>query len=72
MHIEEVVSFIRRHQNEELLVLHNVSDVEVTIELTAKNKEFTRIAFDTAGGKLTIKNGGLRLPAFTSVILEHD
>ena len=71
-HIEEVVSFIRRHENEELLVLHNVSDVEVTIELTGTSKEFTRIAFDTAGGKLAIKIGALTLPAFTSAILEHD
>jgi hypothetical protein len=72
MHIEEVVSFIRSHKNEELLVLHNVSDVEVTVELTGRRQEFTRITFDTAGGKLAIKNGALMLPAFTSVILEHD
>ncbi|HET9486003.1 MAG TPA: alpha-amylase family glycosyl hydrolase [Chryseosolibacter sp.] len=72
IHIEEVVSFIRRHQNEELLVLHNVSDVEVTIELTGTSKEFTRIAFDTAGGRLAIKNGAVMLPAFTTVILDQD
>src|SRR3546814_14771356 len=33
MHIEEVVSLIRIHQNEELLVLHHVSDVALTVEL---------------------------------------
>jgi hypothetical protein len=72
MHIEEVVSFIRNHQNEELLVLHNVSDVEVTVELRDHNARFRRIAFDTAGGKVAVQRGNLRLPAFTTVILDQN
>jgi glycosidase len=72
MHIEEVVSFIRNHQNEELLVLHNVSDVEVTVELKDHNAGFRRIVFDTAGGKVAVQRGNLRLPAFTTVILDQN
>ena len=72
MHIEEVVSFIRNFQNEELLVLHNVSDVEVTVELKDHNARFRGIAFDTAGGKVAVQQGSLRLPAFTTVILEQN
>jgi alpha-amylase len=72
IHIEEVVSFIRMHQNEELLVLHNVSDVEVTVHLKDHNARFKRIAFDTAGGKVAVESGSLRLPAFTTAIVRRD
>ena len=40
MYIEGVVSFIRKAQNEELLVLHNVSDIETTVELKDNNARF--------------------------------
>lgn len=72
MHIEEIVSFRRKHQNEELLVLHNVSDVEVTVELQDHNRLFKEVTFDTAGGKVGVENNRVRLPAYTTVILEQD
>ena len=68
-HIEEVVSFVRSHENEELLVLHNVSDVEVTIKPEDKER-FKKIIFDTAGGKVALEDGEMRLPAYTTVILK--
>lgn len=70
MHIEEVVSFTRKHQNEELLVLHNICDIEVTVELTDPNADFDRIAFDTSEGEATVGERSIVLPAYTTVILE--
>lgn len=70
MHIEEIVGFSRKHQNEELLVLHNVSDVEVTLELESDHRRFRNVVFETAGGKVSIDQGTIRIPAFTTVILE--
>jgi glycosidase len=72
IHIEEIVSFKRKHENEELLVLHNVSDVEVTVRLEDKNAAFNEIDFDTFGGKIAVDDGELRLPAYATVILKHD
>jgi glycosidase len=72
IHIEEIVSFTRKHENEELLVLHNVSDVEVTVNLENANAGFNEIDFDSVGGKVAVENGELRLPAHTTVILKRD
>ena len=72
IHIEEVVSFKRTFENEELLVLHNVSDVEVTVSLGNDNKRFSEVVFDTAGGRVAVEDSDLRLPAFTTVILAQN
>lgn len=68
----EVVSFIRKHESSELLVLHNVSDVEVTVRLDEGISRFNEIDFDTAGGSIAIEDGALRLPAYSTAILKHD
>jgi glycosidase len=72
MHIEEVVSFKRTYGNEELLVLHNVSDVEITIELSGPNAAFTEAVFDTAGERVAVEENALRMPAYSTVILAKD
>ena len=72
MQIEEVVSFTRTFENVELLVLHNVSDVEVTVNPETKNARFTEIIFDTVAGEVTAENGDLRLPAYSTVILKRN
>lgn len=72
MHIEEIVSFVRKYQNEELLVLHNVADVAVTLELQPDTAGFSEVAFDTADGTLTAENGQIKLPAYTTVILKQN
>ena len=72
IHIEEVVSFIRSHQNEELLVLHNVADVELTIGMVNTHADFNKIVFDTAGDEATIRDGALKIPAYATVILEKN
>jgi len=69
MHIKEIVGFIRSYKKEKLLVLHNVSDVEVTVTLDGSNARFSKIVFDTAGG-MAVEDGDLRLPAGSTVILK--
>jgi alpha-amylase len=69
---DEIVSFIRKHENNESLVLHNVSDVEVTVPITESLERFNKIDYDSEGGKIPIQDGELRLPAYSTVILKHD
>jgi glycosidase len=72
ININEVVSFIRKHENSEVLVLHNVSDVEVTINLKENNSRFDKIDFDTKHGDVSMQNGELKIPSYTTVILKQD
>lgn len=67
--ITEVVSFKRQYEDEELLILNNISDVEVTLQLDGNNSAFDVVAYDTKG-TVTIDNGEVRLPAFSTVILK--
>lgn len=67
--ISEIISFTRQFDDEELLILHNISDVEVTLELDGKNSRFDDIKYDSKGG-LKVNNGELKLPAFSTVILK--
>jgi alpha-amylase len=69
MHIEEVVSFRRVYESEEILVLHNISDVEVTLTLAGDDQKFSRIVFHTAAENIVSDDGELRLPAYATVIL---
>jgi alpha-amylase len=67
----EVVAFKRFHENEKVLVLHNVSDVEVTVPLTDGNEDFTSIVYDM-NGNTKMGEDEIRLPAFTTVILKQN
>jgi alpha-amylase len=69
---DEIVSFIRKKDNSELLILHNVSDVEVTIPLPDRLGRFNEIDFDTEGGKVAIQNGEIKLPAYSTIIIKQD
>lgn len=66
--VKEVVSFIRKYKEQEVLVLHNVSDVEITLDLPEALTRFNTIDFETKGGSLS--DDKLTLPAFGSVILK--
>lgn len=68
----EIVAYFRKHKEEALLVLHNVSDVEIAIPLAGKLARFNEIDFDTEGGKIAIDNGELKLPAYSTAILKED
>jgi alpha-amylase len=67
--ITEVISFKRHYDDEQLLILNNISDVEVTIQLTGKESAFDDVAYDS-NGTSELTEDGLRLPAFSTVILK--
>ena len=69
---DEIVSFIRKKDDSEVLVLHNVSDVEVTVSLSDKLNSFNEIDFDTMGGKVAIQNGEIKVPAYSTIIIKQD
>ena len=70
--ISEVVSFIRAHEKNKILVLHNISDVEVTVSLNEKTGEFNKIDFDTGGEEISIADGQIKLPAYSTVVLKKS
>lgn len=72
INIAEIVSFIRKHEDLEVLVIHNVSDVEVTITLEGAAGRFNEIDYDSQGRKIALQGYELRMPAYTTVILKQD
>ncbi len=69
IHISEVVTFKRVHGNDEVLVLHNVSDVEITVALTGDNQSFGVVLFHTGDDQVTAAENEIALPAYSTVIL---
>ena len=66
--VAEVVSFKRKFEAKEELVLHNVSDVEVTVKLDGDNQKFNHVAYSSKNGYI-LDAGELRLPAYSTIIL---
>lgn len=64
----EIVGFVRSCQDAERLVLHNISDVEVTI-LTSSLEGFDEMDFSTDQAS-TLSETELRVPSGASVILK--
>jgi glycosidase len=67
---DEVVSFVRKQDNDEVLVMHNVSDVEVTVKINESLSRFNDLDFDTVNGKVVLKDGELTLPAYSTVVIK--
>ena len=67
--VSEIVSFTRKFKAQEELIIHNVSDVEVTLKLDGENKKFDDVAYASTDGFI-LKEGELKLPAFSTVILK--
>lgn len=67
----EIVAFVRRHENDEALVVHNVSDVEVTIMLKDPVRQFNVVAYSTA--EEVVRSGDeVRVPAYSTLIFHKD
>ncbi len=69
INVSEIVSFKRTFEDEEELVVHNVSDVEVTIKLEGDLGSFDDVKY-YSNDDYTWKDSELKLPAFSTVILE--
>ncbi|MEK6781849.1 MAG: alpha-amylase family glycosyl hydrolase [Bacteroidota bacterium] len=66
---QEIVSFIRSYNGAKLLVVHNISDVEVTLNLGGELKDFDLIDFDSKSS-LKLSDGVLTISAYSSAILK--
>ncbi len=67
--ITEVVSFIREKDGDKRLVLHNVSDVVLTIDLQEFFSEYQTIEFDSSESA-NVDDGELTLPPYASIVLK--
>jgi glycosidase len=67
--INEVVSFFREYEDEQLLVMHNVSDEVLTIDLEEHFSAFKTIDFDSSNGA-EVKRGVLTLLPNNTVVLK--
>jgi alpha-amylase len=65
----EVVGLKRTFENQSVLVLHNISDVEVTITLKNELGEFDAIDFSTNAAN-RLEDATLTLAAYSTVVLE--
>ena len=66
---QEIVSFIRSYNGVKLLVVHNLSDVEVTVNLSGELNDFDGIDFDSRSS-VKLENGELTVPAYSSIVLK--
>jgi alpha-amylase len=67
--VSEIVSFKRKFSNQEELVLHNVSDVEVTVKLLTENEKFDKPVYQSRPDT-KIQDGEITLPAYSTLILK--
>lgn len=69
LQVRELVSFIRRQGEDKRLVIHNVSDVEVTIRMENELAGFDEVEFLT-GGEFNAHETEWTIPAYTSIIIK--
>ncbi|MEQ1587938.1 MAG: alpha-amylase family glycosyl hydrolase, partial [Cyclobacteriaceae bacterium] len=69
LQVREMVSFIRKNENGVLLIIHNISDVELTLKREGELADFDEIDFTTNTG-VTKNEDELIIPAYTSIILK--
>jgi glycosidase len=67
--IRELVSFIRKKDGEERLVIHNVSDVEITLVLDSELSRFKEIDFVSIG-QIKRDDKAWKIPAYASVVFK--
>jgi alpha-amylase len=65
----EVVGLKRTFENDTLIVFHNISDVEVTLNLKNDFKDFNSISFSTHSSSV-LNDGALTLAAYSTVVLD--
>jgi glycosidase len=63
-----VCAFIRNHQTESLLVLHNVSGAELSVNIPGNLQAYQQVAFQN--NKVQVSSGQIKLPAYSTIILK--
>lgn len=69
LRVREMVSFIRKNEDGIRLIIHNISDVELTLKREGELAGFSEIDFTTHAG-VTKNEDELIIPAYTSIILK--
>jgi alpha-amylase len=69
LNIRELVSLIRKKDTEELLVIHNVSDVEITVLLQNELAKFNEVDF-VSRGEIKKDDNAWIIPAYASVVFK--
>lgn len=67
--VRELVSLIRSQGDEKRLIVHNLSDVEVTVPVTDSLNEFTLIDFATHTAA-SVSSSEIRVPAYSSLVIK--
>lgn len=65
---ESVSAFLRTHEDESVLVLHNLSDTEVSVELPDNLERYDNVRFKSKA--LSQSNSMLKLAPYSTVMLE--
>ena len=64
------MALIRKYENEEsYLILHNISDKEITLKPEGQLEVYTKVDFVSQGEVIKNEDGWV-IPAYTSVILQ--
>jgi alpha-amylase len=63
-----LTSFYRTHNNESVLVIHNISGKEVALDLPSAEKEYAKVLYTTQPD-LAVRGGKINLPAYSTVLL---
>ncbi|MGM1046267.1 MAG: alpha-amylase family glycosyl hydrolase [Bacillota bacterium] len=68
---EQVMAYVRRTKEKQALVVHNLSDVEKTVDLAAKSGQPAfSVLSKTTGDAAALNGSKLTLPPYTTVVLE--
>jgi len=68
LQIRELVSFVRKYESNERLIIHNISDVEITLK-HEQLSGFDEVEF-TSGERAEVNGDEFIVPAYTSVVLK--
>jgi alpha-amylase len=66
----ELISYFRIHEDEQLLVIHNLSDLTASVQLKQKDQTFTEVFFCTEGEEFDA--GGFDMSPYSTVILQSN
>jgi len=64
---KEVCAFVRSANDESVLVLHNLSQIDVTLTLPANFSAYNKVMFKNK--EATMKNSAVMVPAYSTIIL---
>ena len=68
---ENLVTFIRKFETDETLIIHNISDKPVEINLFGTLRKFNSVDYSTSKKRIKLKKGLLTIPSLTSLVIKQ-